>query len=179
MDAIISLRQAGGRSIRTPETWYETLSPAAPSLEIAGPHAALLKHFTAIQGELEQPPLNAHVVAIHLGGPKTGPKTGTSDPRQATLGRGCPIRGDDLDAGLGLTRTKLARALEELGRLIETRYPLRFIGDEAYRRRILVQLNRGEGRHQLARIVFTESAANCGSATVRVRRTNSGHSAWW
>jgi TnpA family transposase len=30
---------------------------------------------------------------------------------------------------------------------------LRFI-DEAYRRRILVQLNRGEGRHQLARIVF-------------------------
>jgi chromosome segregation and condensation protein ScpB len=26
--------------------------------------------------------------------------------------------------------------------------------DEAYRRRILVQLNRGEGRHQLARIVF-------------------------
>ncbi len=66
----ISLGQACGRSIRTPETWYETLSPAALSLEIAGPHPALLKHFTAIQGELEQPPLNAHVVAIHLGGPK-------------------------------------------------------------------------------------------------------------
>ena len=31
---------------------------------------------------------------------------------------------------------------------------LRFIDDEAYRRRILVQLNRGESRHQLARIVF-------------------------
>jgi Tn3 transposase DDE domain len=31
---------------------------------------------------------------------------------------------------------------------------LRYIDDEAYRRRILVQLNRGEGRHQLARIVF-------------------------
>ena len=29
-----------------------------------------------------------------------------------------------------------------------------FIDDEAYRRRILVQLNRGEGRHHLARIVF-------------------------
>ena len=29
-----------------------------------------------------------------------------------------------------------------------------FIDDETYRRRILVQLNRGEGRHQLARIVF-------------------------
>jgi TnpA family transposase len=50
--------------------------------------------------------------------------------------------------------TKLARALEELGRLIKTLYLLRFIDDEAYRRRILAQLNRGEGRHQLARIVF-------------------------
>ncbi len=50
--------------------------------------------------------------------------------------------------------TKLARALEELGRLIKTVYLLRFIDDAAYRRRILVQLNRGEGRHQLARIVF-------------------------
>jgi TnpA family transposase len=52
--------------------------------------------------------------------------------------------------------TKLARALEELGRLAKTLYLLRFIDDEAYRRRILVQLNRGEGRHQLARcrVVF-------------------------
>jgi TnpA family transposase len=41
-----------------------------------------------------------------------------------------------------------------LGRLIKTIYLLRFIDDESYRRRILVQLNRGEGRHQLARIVF-------------------------
>lgn len=31
---------------------------------------------------------------------------------------------------------------------------VRFIDDEAYRRRILVQLNRGEGRHQLARATF-------------------------
>ena len=31
---------------------------------------------------------------------------------------------------------------------------LSYIDDEAYRRRILVQLNRGEGRHQLARAVF-------------------------
>jgi len=50
--------------------------------------------------------------------------------------------------------TKLARALEELGRLVKTLYLLRFIDDAAYRRRILVQLNRGEGRHQLARTVF-------------------------
>jgi|TARA_R110000787_G_C13439438_1_gene446285 TnpA family transposase len=62
----------------------------------------------------------------------------------------------------GLTRvlqtndrpTKLARALQELGRLIKSLYMLRFIDDETYRRRILVQLNRGESRHQLARTVF-------------------------
>ena len=50
--------------------------------------------------------------------------------------------------------TRLARALEELGRIVKTLYLLAYIDDEAYRRRILVQLNRGEGRHQLARIVF-------------------------
>jgi TnpA family transposase len=50
--------------------------------------------------------------------------------------------------------TRLARALEELGRLVKTLYLLHYIDDEAYRRRILVQLNRGEGRHQLARTVF-------------------------
>ncbi len=62
----------------------------------------------------------------------------------------------------GLTRTlqtndrptRLARALQEFGRLIKTLYMLRFIDDESYRRRILVQLNRGEGRHQLARTIF-------------------------
>ena len=50
--------------------------------------------------------------------------------------------------------TRLARALEEVGRLVKTLYLLRFIDDEGYRRRILVQLNRHEGRHQLARTVF-------------------------
>ena len=50
--------------------------------------------------------------------------------------------------------TKFARALGEFGRLVKTLYLLRYIDDQAYRRRILVQLNRGEGRHQLARTVF-------------------------
>ena len=62
----------------------------------------------------------------------------------------------------GLTRvlqtndrpTRLARALQELGRLVKSLYLLRFIDDESYRRRILVQLNRGEGRNQLARVIF-------------------------
>ena len=50
--------------------------------------------------------------------------------------------------------TRLARALEELGRVVKTLYMLHYIDDEAYRRRILTQLNRGEGRHELARAVF-------------------------
>ncbi len=50
--------------------------------------------------------------------------------------------------------TRLARALEELGRIIKTLYMLHYIDDAAYRRRILTQLNRGEGRHELARIIF-------------------------
>ena len=50
--------------------------------------------------------------------------------------------------------TKLARALEEWGRMVKSLYLLSYIDDETYRRRILTQLNRGEGRHQLARAVF-------------------------
>jgi TnpA family transposase len=50
--------------------------------------------------------------------------------------------------------TRLARALEEWGRVVKSLYLLSYIGDEGYRRRILAQLNRGEGRHGLARAVF-------------------------
>ncbi len=50
--------------------------------------------------------------------------------------------------------TRLARALAELGRIIKTLYLLAFIDDDHYRRRILIQLNRGEGRNRLARAVF-------------------------
>ena len=48
----------------------------------------------------------------------------------------------------------LARALGELGRIPKTLYMLVYIDDETYRRRILTQLNRGEGRHSVARAVF-------------------------
>jgi len=48
----------------------------------------------------------------------------------------------------------LARALGELGRINKTLYLLPYIDDEAYRRRILTQLNRHEERHKLAREVF-------------------------
>lgn len=54
----------------------------------------------------------------------------------------------------GGSPTKIARTLQELGRVTKTLYLLRYIHDESYRRRILIQLNRGEGRHQLARVVY-------------------------
>ena len=50
--------------------------------------------------------------------------------------------------------TNLTRALSELGRIAKTLYLLAYLDDEAYRRRILTQLNRGEGRHNLARATF-------------------------
>lgn len=48
----------------------------------------------------------------------------------------------------------LARARGELGRINKTLYLLPYIDDEAYRRRVLVQINRHEGRHGLARDTF-------------------------
>ena len=48
----------------------------------------------------------------------------------------------------------LARAIGELGRVAKTLYLLSYLDDETYRRRILTQLNRGEGRHGVARTIF-------------------------
>ena len=48
----------------------------------------------------------------------------------------------------------LARAIGDLGRISKTLYLLSYVDDETYRRRILTQLNRHEGRHSLARAVF-------------------------
>ena len=50
--------------------------------------------------------------------------------------------------------TALGRALAELGRFAKTLYLLAYLDDEDYRRRILVQLNRGEGRNGMARVTF-------------------------
>ncbi len=47
----------------------------------------------------------------------------------------------------------LGSAIGELGRVAKTLYLLNYVDDEAYRRRILLQLNREEGRHSLARAV--------------------------
>lgn len=50
--------------------------------------------------------------------------------------------------------TTLARALMHLGRLIKTLHILDYIDDATFRRRILVQLNRQEFRHKLARKIY-------------------------
>lgn len=47
----------------------------------------------------------------------------------------------------------LAQAIIEVGRINKTIYLLNYIHDEEYRRRILTQLNRGEGRHAVARAI--------------------------
>ena len=50
--------------------------------------------------------------------------------------------------------TVLGRAIAEWGRIPKTLHLLRYIDDPQYRRQNLNQLNRGEGRHRLARAVF-------------------------
>ena len=49
--------------------------------------------------------------------------------------------------------SSLAQAIIEAGRINKTLYLLNYIDDEDYRRRILTQLNRGEGRHAVARTI--------------------------
>ena len=49
--------------------------------------------------------------------------------------------------------SSLAQAIIEAGRINKTLYLLNYIDDEDYRRRILIQLNRGEGRHAVARAI--------------------------
>ena len=49
--------------------------------------------------------------------------------------------------------SSLARAIIDVGRINKTIYLLNFIDNKDYRRRILTQLNRGEGRHAIARVI--------------------------
>jgi len=49
--------------------------------------------------------------------------------------------------------SSLAQAIIEAGRINKTLYLLSYVDDEDYRRRILTQLNRGEGRHSVARVI--------------------------
>jgi TnpA family transposase len=51
--------------------------------------------------------------------------------------------------------TRLAQGIAEFGRIDKTLHSLRFIDDKDMRRGTLTQLNRGEGRHSVARVVFS------------------------
>jgi TnpA family transposase len=55
---------------------------------------------------------------------------------------------------IGDRPTRLAQALAEFGRIEKTLHILTYIDDESRRRATLRQLNRGEGRHSLAREIF-------------------------
>ena len=55
---------------------------------------------------------------------------------------------------MGERRTRLAQAIAEFGRIDKTFQTLTYIDDEAKRRGTLIQLNRGKGRHSVARAVF-------------------------
>ncbi|MFT8259184.1 MAG: Tn3 family transposase (plasmid) [Candidatus Symbiodolus clandestinus] len=50
--------------------------------------------------------------------------------------------------------TRLAQAIAEIGRLDKTVHTLKYVDDENKRRSTLTQLNRSEGRHSVARVVF-------------------------
>lgn len=64
------------------------------------------------------------------------------------------LSASDLMRSLQANKNALARATAEVGRVAKSFYLLRYIDDAAYRRRILIQLLRGERRHRLARAVF-------------------------
>jgi TnpA family transposase len=49
---------------------------------------------------------------------------------------------------------RVAKALTALGRIVKTIFILRYLHEEKMRRRIQLQLNRGESRHELAKWLF-------------------------
>ena len=55
---------------------------------------------------------------------------------------------------VGERPTRLALAIAEFGRIEKTLHTLSYIDDEDKRRATLTQLNRSEGRHSVARVVF-------------------------
>lgn len=69
------------------------------------------------------------------------------------LGR-VPATGIMRTLQVGDRPTRLAQAIAEFGRIDKTLHTLTYIDDEAKRRSTLIQLNRGEARHSVARAVF-------------------------
>lgn len=49
---------------------------------------------------------------------------------------------------------RLAKAFTNMGRIIKTEYILRYITDKDLRKKVILQLNKGEYRHKLPRWIF-------------------------
>jgi TnpA family transposase len=66
------------------------------------------------------------------------------------------VKASDLVRALhaGSKPSELAKAIAEIGRSAKSLFLLSYVDDEAHRRRVLVQLNRHEARHNLARELF-------------------------
>lgn len=71
--------------------------------------------------------------------------------------------------------SSLAQAIIETGRINKTLYLLNYIDDEDYHRPILTQLNRGEGRHAVARAYATANVVRFANATGKARRISLEH----
>ena len=65
-----------------------------------------------------------------------------------------PVTGIMRTLQVGDRQTALANAIAEFGRIDKTIHMLTTIDDESKRRGTLIQLNRQEGRHSLARALF-------------------------
>ena len=66
------------------------------------------------------------------------------------------VKASDLVRALhaGSKQSELAKAIAEVGRIAKSLFLLSYVDDEAHRRRVLVQLNRHEKRHSVAREIF-------------------------
>jgi len=60
---------------------------------------------------------------------------------------------------------RLSKAFTNLGRIIKTEYILRYLTDTELRKKVQMQLNRGEYRHKLPRWVFFANQGAFVSAT--------------
>jgi TnpA family transposase len=76
----------------------------------------------------------------------------------------------------GGTPTQLGDALAHYGRIFKTLYVLSYVDDEPYRREIKAMRNLQEGRHELARTMFTAAKANCVTATATGWKASSARS---
>lgn len=60
----------GAFLVRSPASWHETFPAAQDTCCASGCTPTLIRRFAGIPGDIDQPPLNAHVIALHLGGAK-------------------------------------------------------------------------------------------------------------